>query len=100
MISVLRLQAANTSLQDTATISISCEGLCRPNRKSPAEPERLMRATLEALGLTPHPKKTRVLDAREGHYDFLGFNSRKRKNPRDGQVVHADAAVPEGTESA
>ena len=53
--------------------------------KSPKEPERLMRVMLEALGLQPHPKKTRVLDAREGHYDFLGFNFRKRKNPRTGK---------------
>lgn len=50
--------------------------------KSPKEPERLMRTTLEAMGLKPHPQKTRVLDAREGHFDFLGFNFRKRKNPR------------------
>jgi group II intron reverse transcriptase/maturase len=50
--------------------------------KSPKEPERMMKVTLEAMGLKPHPQKTRVLDAREGHFDFLGFNFRKRKNPR------------------
>mgnify|MGYP001597104682 CR=1 FL=1 len=54
--------------------------------KSPKEPFRLLKETLEAAGLTMHPEKTRIVDAKTGHFDFLGFNFRKVKNPRSGKV--------------
>ena len=33
-----------------------------------------------------HPEKTRIVDAKTGNFDFLGFNFRKVKNPRSGKV--------------
>jgi len=54
--------------------------------KGPKEPFRLLKETLEAAGLTMHPEKTRIVDAKTGNFDFLGFNFRKVKNPRSGKV--------------
>lgn len=53
--------------------------------RNPKEAERLLRETVGRLDLKPHPEKTRVLNARAGHFDFLGFNFRQRKNPRTGK---------------
>lgn len=53
--------------------------------KNPAEPYRLLKETMEAMGLQLHPEKTRVLDTREDNFDFLGFNIRKCRNPRTGK---------------
>jgi group II intron reverse transcriptase/maturase len=53
--------------------------------KSPEMAEHLLRETLGRLDLTPHPEKTRTLNAKEGHFDFLGFNFRQRKNPKTGK---------------
>lgn len=52
---------------------------------SPDAPEALLRETLGRLDLKPHPEKTRVLNAKESHFDFLGFNFRQRKNPKTGK---------------
>jgi RNA-directed DNA polymerase len=53
--------------------------------RNPKEAERLLRETLGRLDLKPHPEKTRVLNAKAGHFDFLGFNFRQRKNSRTGK---------------
>jgi hypothetical protein len=53
--------------------------------KSPQEPYRLLMETLSEMGLKAHPDKTRVLNAGEGDFDFLGFNFRKTENPRTGK---------------
>jgi len=48
-------------------------------------PFRLLKETLGEMELQLHPEKTRVLDARVTDFDFLGFNFRKRRNPRTGK---------------
>lgn len=53
--------------------------------KGTEEPYRLLKQTLEAMGLQLHPEKTRVLNAMTGSFDFLGFNIRKVHNPRTGK---------------
>ncbi len=53
--------------------------------KSAEEPYRLLGETLKEMGLKLHPEKTRVIDARKGNFDFLGFNLRKSLNPRTGK---------------
>ena len=53
--------------------------------KSPREPERLLRVTLGNMGLKVNESKTRVLNARRGNFDFLGFNFRQCLNPRTGK---------------
>lgn len=53
--------------------------------RSPREAERLLRETLGRLDLKPHPEKTRVVNAKAGDFNFLGFNFRQRKNPRTGR---------------
>jgi RNA-directed DNA polymerase len=53
--------------------------------KNSKEAEGLLRETLGRLELKPHPEKTRVLNAKVSHFDFLGFNFRQRKNPRTGK---------------
>lgn len=53
--------------------------------KSTGEPLRLLENTLAELGLKMNPQKTRVLNAREDDFDFLGFNFRKAKNPETGK---------------
>lgn len=54
--------------------------------KSPKEPFRRLKESLEAAGLVMHPEKTRIVDARTGNFDFLGFNFRKVKNPKSGKL--------------
>lgn len=54
--------------------------------KRPEAPSRLLFKTLRGLGLKPHPEKTRILDARTGNFDFLGFNLRKVRNPKTGKL--------------
>lgn len=53
--------------------------------KGTEEPYALLAKTMGALGLKLHPGKTRILDAREGNFDFLGFNIRKVVNPKTGK---------------
>lgn len=53
--------------------------------RSPEEPYRLLRSTMEGMGLSLHPQKTRILSADRDNYDFLGFNFRQRVNPRTGK---------------
>lgn len=59
-----------------------CDDLVILTDKSPKEPYRLLKETLEAMGLKLHPEKTHILDARVENFDFLGFNFRKRLNPK------------------
>lgn len=49
------------------------------------EPWRLLEETLREMGLKMNPQKTRVLNAREDDFDFLGFNFRKVINPATGK---------------
>lgn len=53
--------------------------------KSPLEPHRLIQELLNRMGLEAHPTKTRVVEAKTGHFDFLGYNFRQRKNPKTGK---------------
>lgn len=53
--------------------------------RSTEYPYRLLRETLETMGLKLHPEKTRVLDARTDAFDFLGFNFREVRNPKTGK---------------
>ena len=53
--------------------------------KSAEEPYRLLKSVLKGMGLTLHPDKTRVLDARRESFDFLGFNFSKKVNPKTGK---------------
>jgi group II intron reverse transcriptase/maturase len=46
--------------------------------------ERL-KEVMGRLGLVLHPEKTRIIKAKESHFDFLGFNFRQRKNPKTGR---------------
>src|SRR5271157_611449 len=45
-----------------------------------------MAAALKSLGLTLNPDKTRILNAAEEGFTFLGFTTQIRKNPRPGQT--------------
>ena len=49
------------------------------------KPKELLEKVLGKLELEPHPEKTRSLNAKESHFDFLGYNFRQRKNPRTGK---------------
>jgi hypothetical protein len=53
--------------------------------KDPQGPFEVLKGTLDSMGLTLHPGKTRLLDASQGNFDFLGFNFRKVKNPKSGK---------------
>jgi group II intron reverse transcriptase/maturase len=53
--------------------------------KGTEEPFRVLSAMLKKLGLALHPGKTRILDARQDDFDFLGFNLRKMVHPRSGK---------------
>lgn len=48
-------------------------------------PMQVVKETFEKLGLKLHPEKTRMLNAKAGHFDFLGYNFRQRKNPKTGK---------------
>ena len=45
-----------------------------------------MTAVLKSLGLTLNPDKTRILNATEEGFTFLGFTTQIRKNPRTGKM--------------
>ena len=45
-----------------------------------------MAAVLKSLGLTLNPDKTRILNAAEEGFTFLGFTTQIRKNPRTGKT--------------
>lgn len=45
--------------------------------KKPDEPLEALRRSLAELGLELHPDKTRLVNAEQGSFDFLGFNIRK-----------------------
>jgi len=53
--------------------------------KNPQEPYKVLMEILRGMELKPHPVKTRVLDARNENFDFLGFNFGKKKNPKTGR---------------
>ncbi len=48
-------------------------------------PREYLKWILGKLNLKAHPKKTRELKAQESHFDFLGYNFRKRENPKTGK---------------
>lgn len=48
-------------------------------------PQALVQAVLTRLGLTLNAAKTRVVDAHQGGFDFLGFEIRMRKSWRSGK---------------
>jgi RNA-directed DNA polymerase len=39
------------------------------------------------LGLTINEEKTRSVDAREGSFEFLGFDFRRKRNPKTGKLI-------------
>jgi group II intron reverse transcriptase/maturase len=48
-------------------------------------PMSLLKRIFGKLERELHPEKTRVLNAKEDHFDFLGFNFRQRNNPKTGK---------------
>jgi hypothetical protein len=48
-------------------------------------PMRVLRSVLERLGLSLNEAKTRVVDAREQSFDFLGFSFRLRRSRHSGK---------------
>lgn len=42
---------------------------------------------IEGLKLTLNEEKTRVVDAREGSFDFLGFSFCRKRNPKSGKLI-------------
>ncbi len=60
--------------------------VCR-TRESAEEALRRVRRLLEKLGLRLHPTKTRVLEVREGGFDFLGFRFCKRVSKRSRKLA-------------
>ncbi len=55
-----------------------------------------MKAVLASLGLTLNPDKTRILNAAEEGFTFLGFTLRIRRNPRTGKTFPLIVSVKEG----
>ncbi len=53
--------------------------------RSPNQSMELIKWTFGKLGLELHPEKTRMLNAKEESFDFLGFNFRQQKNPKTGK---------------
>lgn len=53
--------------------------------QSPKKPMELLKWVFGKLELELHPEKTRVLNAKEDHFEFLGFDFRQRKNPKTGK---------------
>ena len=49
------------------------------------QPMRVLRRVLERLGLSLNEAKTRVVDAREQSFDFLGFSFRLRRSRHSGK---------------
>jgi RNA-directed DNA polymerase len=39
------------------------------------------------LGLTINEEKTRSVDAREASFEFLGFDFRRKRNPKTGKLI-------------
>ena len=50
---------------------------------------------LERMDLTLNEEKTRVLDARQESFEFLGFSFSREKNFKDGKGDHAGGALTE-----
>lgn len=42
---------------------------------------------IEGLKLTLNEEKTRIVDAREGSFDFLGFSFCRKRNPKNGKLI-------------
>lgn len=53
--------------------------------QSPEKAMQVLKWTFGKLGLELHLEKTRILSAKEDHFDFLGFNYRQRRNPKTGK---------------
>ena len=53
--------------------------------EDPKHPMQLLEGVFGKLELELHPEKTRILNAKAGDFDFLGFNFRQRKNPKTGK---------------
>ena len=55
---------------------------------------QLIEQVLERLGLTLNPAKTKLVNAREEHFDFLGFAIGMRRSRRSGKVyAHVQPAA-------
>ena len=54
-------------------------------RQDVQEPLQVVRRVLERLGLSLNEAKTRVVDATEGSFDFLGFSIRMSRGVRTGK---------------
>ena len=46
-----------------------------------------MRQVLARMELKLNEEKSRVVDAREGSFDFLGFTFSRKRNPKTGRVI-------------
>jgi RNA-directed DNA polymerase len=55
-------------------------------RKGIEQPMAVLRQVLKRMGLTLNEDKTRVVDAREGKFDFLGFETWLAKSVRTGKL--------------
>ena len=53
--------------------------------RDPKNSMQLLKRVFGKLGLELHLGKTRILNAKEDQFDFLGFNFRQRKNPKTGK---------------
>ena len=55
-------------------------------RRDVNEPMDILRRVLERLDLKLNPTKTKVVDARTEHFDFLGFSFQLRQSRKSGKV--------------
>ena len=70
--------------------------LCRGNTDRILKGVKLV---LEDLGLTLNEEKTRIVDARQESFNFLGFSIGMKRGQENRENVSPHRAVQEGTET-